>query len=95
MVCELCGRELPQSEATKHHLIPKLKGGLNGPTVELHRICHNKLHSIFKESELAVTYNTVEKLKTHPDIQTFIKWVAKKDPYFYTSTKKQDWKNKR
>jgi hypothetical protein len=47
-----------------------------------------------KKSELAVTYNTVDKLKTHPDIQTFIKWVAKKDPYFYTSPKSKTGKTR-
>jgi hypothetical protein len=75
MICPICDRDLPSSERSSHHLIPKLKGGKNGPTIDIHRICHSKIHSIFSESELANIYNTVDMLKSSSDIQSFIKWV--------------------
>ena len=28
-------------------------------------------------------YNTADKLRAHPEMQKFIKWVRKKDPEFY------------
>jgi hypothetical protein len=87
--CPLCTRELvPGASIDEHHLIPKLKGGRKGPTVMLHKVCHAKIHSVFKEGELARTYNTIEKLLEHEEIQKFVVWVAKKHPEFYESSKR-------
>ena len=66
--CPLCGRELGGKQS-EHHLIPILKGGKNGDKVLLHQICHDKIHSLFKESELKYTFNTIEKLLKHEEIQ--------------------------
>lgn len=84
--CPLCSREL-ESPTTKHHLVPQLKGGRKLGTVLLHRICHDKIHSIFTERELQVSYNTIEKLLSNEEIQKFVKWVEKKEPSFYDSSK--------
>lgn len=82
--CPLCGREMIEgSSIDKHHLIPKLKGGKE--TVLLHKICHRKIHSLFKENELKNQYNTIEKLLSNEDIQNFVKWVKNKPPEFYVS----------
>ena len=87
--CVLCGRELGTSETTsKHHLIPKSKGGRYSETILIHNICHQKIHSVFTEKELQQQYNTVEALKKHEAIQKFIKWVSKKNPDFYQSNKR-------
>jgi hypothetical protein len=86
-ICPLCDRFLPESEVSSHHLRTKLKAGSSSETVNIHRVCHSKIHSLFTESELYYTYNTIYKLKEHADIQTFIKWVSKKDPTFYDSNK--------
>lgn len=85
--CPLCGRFLPKSERSAHHLKTKLKAGVNSETVDLHRICHSKIHSLFTESEIFYNYDTIEKLKANVDIQNFIKWVSKKEPNFYDSNK--------
>ena len=77
--CPLCGRALG-SITEAHHIIPKSKGGTQ--TVGLHPICHRKIHKVFRNSELA-KLGSIEALKPHPDIQTFIKWLAGKDPDFY------------
>ncbi|MEO0399665.1 MAG: HNH endonuclease [Pseudomonadota bacterium] len=87
-ICPLCGRPIPKhAKQSVHHLTPKLKGGAGGPTVLLHQICHATIHAHLTESELARDYNTIEALRAHPAIKSFIKWVAKKDPAFHAPTK--------
>ena len=65
LYCELCGRVL-SDPYDKHHILPKSKGG--NVTVLLHKICHRKIHSVFSETELKNSFNTIEKLKEHPQI---------------------------
>ena len=84
--CLLCGRELDKS-ATKHHLVPKAKKGINTETVLLHNICHQAIHMNFSNTELARTLNSIEALLKEPAIQKFIKWVKKKPIHFAYSTK--------
>jgi len=33
--------------------------------------------------ELKRNFNTVEKLKTNEEIDSFIKWISRKEPQFY------------
>lgn len=86
-ICPLCGREIPAKECSKHHLIPVVKGGRSGPTAVLHSVCHSKIHSLFSEAELNKIYNTIEALLTNDDIRKFVKWVRKKSPDYYDSSK--------
>ena len=79
IICGLCNRPIPlDAPQSVHHLIPKSKGGKNGPTVTLHHICHKEIHITLSEAELARTYNNIEVLKTHPRLAKFISWVKKK-----------------
>ncbi len=81
--CPLCDRPIPVDvPQSRHHLIPRLKGGKGGPTVLLHHICHKEIHAALTESELARNYPTVEALKTHPRIARFVAWVGKRPPAF-------------
>ena len=80
--CPLCGRPLA-APSNRHHLLPLSKGGKGTTTVLLHKICHDKIHSVFTEMELKRRYNTIEKLKEHEEISAFSKWVGKKEPQFY------------
>lgn len=81
--CPLCARPLG-SVIEKHHIIPKAKGGTE--TVELHPICHRKIHKVFRNTELT-RRGTIEALKTDPDIAAFIKWLGGKDPDFYRKSR--------
>lgn len=82
--CEICGRLLGKSErVSKHHLTPKSRGGKHSPTILIHNICHQKIHSVFTEKELKDHYYTVEKLLTTEPMQKFVKWVSKKHIDFY------------
>ena len=51
----------------------------------MHRICHNKIHTVFSEKEMAQYFHTAERLLEHDDIRKFITWVRKKDPEFFSS----------
>lgn len=89
ILCLICKRPLGSAETySRHHLIPKSKGGRHTETITIHNICHQKIHSVISESELKREYNTVDKLLTHSELQKFIKWVAKKDPDYYQSNKR-------
>lgn len=92
--CPLCNRPLGAINVDEHHLVPKtFKGKLK---VRMHRICHRKIHATLSERELYNHYHTIERLLEHEHIQTFIKWVQRKDPSFYDgSTESNERKGKR
>lgn len=81
-VCSICDREMFKGPSVnEHHLVPKTFGGK--VTVTIHRVCHQKIHSLFTERELEKEYHTVESLRSHAEIQKFVKWLKKKLPTFY------------
>ncbi len=82
LICPLCDRPIPPALESRHHLIPKLKGGKHGPIAVLHTICHSKIHSVFTEAELARSYSTIEALRDHEEIAKFIRWIRKRPPEF-------------
>jgi hypothetical protein len=82
--CPLCNRELIDGPSVnEHHLIPRSHRGRQ--TVRMHRICHNKIHSVFSEKDLARYYHTIERLLENEEIRKFITWVERKDPAYYDS----------
>lgn len=87
-VCPLCDREYGD-QMEDHHLKPvtfkSRTKEVHDPSnfVRIHKMCHQKIHSTFAESELFSYYHTIERLREHEEIQKFIKWIAKKDPNFY------------
>lgn len=86
--CALCGRELG-GKTSMHHLIPKSKGGKYTDTIELHQICHSKIHDVFTETQLLRNYNTIAKLLAHEEMAKFVEWLQGKPPDFYTRGKKK------
>ena len=82
-VCALCGRPIPPDvPQSRHHLVPKLRGGKGGETVLLHQICHKEIHATLTETELARDYNSPNALRAHPHLAKFAAWVAKRPPGF-------------
>lgn len=81
--CALCGRPFGDRRE-KHHLIPRSQGGR--VTVELHPICHRKIHATLTERELRDGFDTIPRLRTHPDIARFLAWIAGKPPNFHSRT---------
>jgi 5-methylcytosine-specific restriction enzyme A len=84
----LCERLIPAgAKASRHHLVPKLKGGAKGDTVLLHQICHSTLHAHFSEAELARRLNTVEALRQEPSLADFLNWIRTKPDDFHAPTR--------
>lgn len=82
-LCPLCGRPIPPGvPQSRHHLVPKLRGGKGGQTVLLHAICHAEIHATLTETELARNYCTIEALRAHPRLARFIDWIARRPPEF-------------
>ncbi|MEC5210634.1 5-methylcytosine-specific restriction protein A [Psychrobacter sp. PL15] len=87
-LCELCGRN--ELLLTRHHLIPRSRhnkrrtqrnfsrDAMKADIAMLCRPCHSQVHCIFANHELASYYHTIERLKEHSEVQTFINWVKKR-----------------
>ncbi len=76
-VCELCERTV--SRTSKHHLVPKQKGGKYGPTIDLCQPCHSTLHHTFSNKELASQYASLAALKEAPALQKYLNWIKKRN----------------
>ncbi len=86
LLCPLCERAIPAAQRDAHHLVPKSKGGRR--TEFLHRVCHRQIHALLTETQLARQFNTVESLREHPDLATFLDWVKTKPDDFMVRTRK-------
>ncbi len=82
--CALCRRPLGRLRE-KHHLVPRSFGGR--ATVDLHPICHRKIHDVLSERELARDYGTTEALRRHPEITPFLRWLRNKPADFHKVTR--------
>jgi hypothetical protein len=80
--CCICGRTLEGGVIEAHHLVPKTFKGTE--LVDIHRICHRKLHSTITEREMLNYYHTPERLLEHEEIVKFVEWVKKKPVDFYS-----------
>lgn len=88
IICPLCDRPIPRdAKSSRHHLVPRLKGGTHLGTVRLHQICHSAIHARFSEAELARHLADVESLRADPEIAAFIAWVQSKPPTFHAPTR--------
>lgn len=87
-VCPLCERPIPPgARASRHHLVPKLKGGARGETVRLHQVCHAAIHARHSEAELARRLADVASLRADPEIARFLAWVRTKPDDFHAPTR--------
>ncbi len=86
--CELCGR-VTKTGTTEHHLIPRtchsnkwFKKNYSreqmAKTVDLCRPCHNEVHRLIpSEKDLGRHFNSLDLLKSNPEIAKFVAWVQK------------------
>ena len=86
-ICPLCDRPIPPgARQSLHHLVPKLRGGKGGAVVRLHQICHNEIHATLTETELARDYADMDRLRAHPRLARFVKWVQRRPAEFHSKT---------
>ena len=76
--CGLCRHQYDRSKLTKHHLVPKSRGGRE--TTLLCRPCHNTVHATFTEKELERDYPTIEALCEAEELRGWIAWIRKRKP---------------
>lgn len=86
--CPLCDRPIPPgAQSSRHHLVPKLKGGAKLGTVYLHQLCHSAIHARFSEAEIARRLADVDSLKADPALAEFLAWVRTKPDGFHAPTR--------
>jgi hypothetical protein len=78
--CGLCERPFPRKQLTKHHCLPRQKGGDQDDVGLLCRQCHGMVHATFTNATLAVLYPTLAKLREAPELEGFLRWVRKQPP---------------
>lgn len=90
--CELCGRAVAQ--LTRHHLIPRSRHGnrrnkrdfdrteVQRRIAWLCRPCHDHVHAVLDEKTLERAFNTLERLRNHPDVARFVAWIASRPADF-------------
>lgn len=87
-LCPLCLRPaLPGPSTDRHHLVPRSEGGRQ--TVLMHRICHRQLHALFDERTLARELAEPAQLRTRPELQPFLRFIARKPPEFGAPTRRR------
>ncbi len=85
--CPLCERYILVQNLTKHHLIPKSRGGRT--TEAICRTCHRQLHALFTNKQLDREFNSIEALKATDEIAKYMAWVKNKNPDQYFRGKRQ------
>jgi 5-methylcytosine-specific restriction protein A len=85
--CALCGRAFERPALTKHHCLPRQKGGTEEHVELLCRQCHGMVHATYTNGTLAVRYPTIDELRRAPELIGFLKWVRKQPPTRRTRNK--------
>ncbi|MBY0460503.1 MAG: HNH endonuclease [Gemmataceae bacterium] len=75
--CGLCGRGFPKADLTRHHCLPKSKGGTSDDVSLICPQCHGMVHATFTNATLAAVYPTIEELRQAPELAGFIRWARK------------------
>jgi hypothetical protein len=75
--CGLCLREFPRKKLTKHHCLPKSKGGTTDDIELLCGQCHGMIHATYENNTLARQLASLVELRVAPELQPFLAWVRK------------------
>ena len=75
--CSLCGRSFDRGALTKHHCLPRQKGGTTEDVELLCRQCHGMVHATYTNATLAAVYPTLGELRRAPELQRFLRWVRR------------------
>jgi hypothetical protein len=78
--CSLCGRPFGRGQLTKHHCLPRQKGGTKEDVALLCPQCHGMVHATYTNATLAALYPTVGQMRQAPELAKFLKWVRKQPP---------------
>jgi 5-methylcytosine-specific restriction endonuclease McrA len=78
--CGLCGRSFERRYLTRHHGVPREKGGASEHVELMCAQCHTMVHATFTNATLAALYPTIAQLRQAPELSRFVKWVRKLPP---------------
>ena len=87
LLCGLCCRAFPRSSLTKHHCLPKSRGGTTEDIELLCGQCHSMVHASFTNPTLEAAYPTLRKLADAPELVGYLKWVRRQPPTRRTKNK--------
>ena len=99
--CELCGRP---ERLTRHHLIPRTlhrnrrvrrrwsREALTRAILWVCRPCHDQIHQLIPEKQLAEHYHTREALLAHAELRRFVEWIRSRPPGF--RPRSRSWKQR-
>ena len=76
--CALCGHTYARSELTKHHLVPKSRGGRE--TELICRPCHGQIHAVYTEKELEAEFDTIDALRAAPRLAAWMRFIRRRKP---------------
>ena len=80
MPCSLCERPFDRRHLTRHHCLPREKGGKKEDVELLCPQCHGMVHATYTNATLATLYPTIDRLRTAPELDAFLRWVRKQPP---------------
>jgi 5-methylcytosine-specific restriction protein A len=78
--CSLCGRSFTRGHLTRHHCLPRQKGGTSEHVELICSQCHGMVHATYTNGTLAALYPTIEQLRRAPELSGFLRWVRKQPP---------------
>jgi 5-methylcytosine-specific restriction protein A len=78
--CALCGRSFQPRSLTKHHCLPREKGGTQEHVELICSQCHGMVHATYTNRTLATLYPTIDQLRAAPELAAFLNWVRKQPP---------------
>jgi hypothetical protein len=78
--CGLCGRPFARAQLTKHHCLPRQKGGTQEDVELICTQCHGMVHATYTNGTLAALYPTIKQLRQAPELAPFLRWVRKQPP---------------
>lgn len=90
--CGLCERRFERRQLTRHHCLPKSRGGTVEDVELLCGMCHGMVHATFTNRTLAAAYPTLAQLRGAPELAAFLKWVRQQPPSRRTRNKQRRWK---
>ncbi len=75
--CGLCLRSFTRDRLTKHHCLPKSRGGTHEDVELLCGQCHGMVHATFTNPTLEALYPTLRLLGDAPELEPYLRWVRK------------------
>ena len=81
------GRETVPVHPRAGRHAPGMAADVRGTSAPVSR-CHRAIHRALDNKALARDYASAAALRSHPELERFIAWVARKDPDFHVPTRR-------